>query len=228
MKKILVILMIFVVPGLLYADSIEIFSLAPNSAISFKDTGGSLIVDETELLKSSLNDLNAPSMNFGQEEWDYYNNGILSSDWDGISLNFDISLRDLSDIKSTSLRFFAQKGGYYKTSWEHYYILPGEFNKDYQNMILPNPISIDVNGAPIFTEGWIEANIPTNWISLNDLNNPTELTLTLRLWNLKVDAIELKLEASPPPSPVPEPSCILLIIFGFGGIAAMKGIISKR
>lgn len=216
MRKLLTcfIFLIILVPGLLFANIIE-FNFTPESAITFQNEGSPTEVDQTAIL-NSVDGQWAP----GIVKYDFYNNGISTAYWDAISLNFGLedlsgAPLDLNCITDATLRFYAQKGSYYNNTWEHYFLLPGEFNPEYQDIIVNNPVPIDVNGAELFTEGWVEANIPLDWITQNDLG------LTLRLWNLRVDGVELNV-ANNCSAPVPEPSTLLLLIFNLGGIIAFR------
>ena len=54
------------------------------------------------------------------------------------------------------------------------------------------------------TVGWLEASIDTSWITSDSFD------ITLRLWNARIDRIELEI--------VPEPSAIALLAIGLAGL----------
>jgi hypothetical protein len=152
--------------------------------------------------------------------YNYYATGTDSRWWDAISLNFDLSTIGWNNISMVTLRFYTQQGAYQNTSWHHYQVLQGAFNPSYQDNSptgwtgLVNFGNHGSNGLV----GWLEAPVPISWITTNNFD------VTLRLWNARIDYIELQATV------IPEPNTILLLgsaLLGIGAVSFMKKRKSK-
>jgi hypothetical protein len=192
-------------------------SLSPISAFSFQDEPTFQMVDNTALL-TDLDGLWAPSPVDGFSI-DYYATGHSHRYWDAVSLSFDLSPVEAGHhITSATLRFYAQQGYYVDTLWHHYEVLPGVFNaSDEDNHPVPTawPELVDFgsygdNGLV----GWLSQPIPLSWITGDALN------VTLRLWNVRIDKIELDVMSAP------LPGAVVLSLLGFG--AAGTGLLARR
>ncbi len=123
----------------------------------------------------------------GDATYDYYATGQSDAWLDAISLEFENpKLHEGLGL----LRVYVQKADYINPNWEALKLLPGLFNPDYQDS---NPIGIDINHGGILpdnsTYGWYDILFDTN-INPDYFLPNGNLALTLRLWNLRVDAIE--------------------------------------
>jgi hypothetical protein len=184
---------------------------------------GTLSADHTALL--SAVDGSWGPVPTGSVSESYYATGTGTNFFDAISLNFDLSPVGFDQITSAVLRFYTQKGDYatvdrkapYSTArnaWEHYQVLPGAFNPTNQDV---GPFSaagsVDFGTgtlAPNTTVGWLEAGIDTAWITSDSFD------VTLRLWNVRIDAVELSVATRS----VPEPSTLAALLLGLLGVGA--------
>ena len=162
----------------------SIITLKPQAASSFQNEG-TTSTDDTVLLEDK-DGYWAPSLT-GSVTYDYFANGIGAGYFDALSLTFDIGERDYQNCRVV-LRAFVQKGSYdgHKGDlWNHYLPLPGKQNPDYQDSIpfdVPNAQVIDHS-----TGKWVEIELsPKFW-------SEGAIWVTLRLWNVRVDAVELVL-----------------------------------
>lgn len=152
-------------------------------------------------------------------EYDYFLNGN-AHDWiDALSLVFDPEGLNLTNL---TLRVYLQKGNYgsygttYHKEFEHYQVLPGEYNPmNEDGDIIVNPVPGVIDYYP---DGQLPDNYTVGWVNMpfDATSDPGfvlldgNIALTLRLWNWRVDAVEL----------VPEPSTLLLL--GLGGLVLRK------
>lgn len=206
MLLVAIILMLSITPA--YS---HIFQLS--NAVGFQNEG-TLTLNHFSLL-SSLDGQWGPSTG-GTVTMNYYATGTSPQYWDAISLNFDLSAIGWNNIGSATLRFYTQQGNY-DVSWHHYQVLQGAFN----------PLNQDLapTGLPGLTDfgnygknglvGWLEAPVPVSWMTANNFD------ITLRLWNARIDYIELQATV------IPEPNSILLLGSALFGIGAV-GFIKKR
>jgi hypothetical protein len=184
-----------------FAD-LHTFTLDTGPGITFQDEGTASIYDTTRL--QALDDVWAPSTAYGVPA-NYYATGTSSQYWDAASLKFDLSPVGWENILSAELWFYTQKGGYSGT-WHHYQVLEGAFNATNQDVgPPPEAISFAEDGNPSGYEvGWVSSPIPLSWITDNSFD------VTLRLWNARIDAVEMRAEA------VPVPGALLLGGMGLG------------
>ncbi len=147
----------------------------------------------------------------GPVVFDHYATGTAEDYLDAISLEFDPGSYDKSDL---TLRVYLQKGEY-KSWWEHYELLPGIFNLAHQDADPGFPGSVDLlpsGEAPSNTIfGWVDVLFDANSDPLYELPHGY-VGVTLRLWNCRVDAIEL----------IPEPAMMLLLAAGGVGLIAWR------
>lgn len=204
-----------------------VISLANGTA--FQDEG-TLAANQTSLL-STVDGLRGPATG-GTVTQSYYATGTSGAYFDAISLNFDLSPVGYDNITGASLRFYTQKGDYAtvdgatgfsssRNAWEHYQVLAGAFNSTNEDA---SPFSasgtpVDFGGSgtlsPNATVGWLSAGIDTGWITSDSFD------VTLRLWNARIDAVELSVTLANPLSPaanVPEPSTLSALLLGLSGL----------
>ena len=136
---------------------------------------------------------------------DYYATGADPQWWDAVSMNFDLSGIGYDKILSAELCFYTQQGTLV-SSWHHYAVLEGAFNSSleddntpYNN---PAPVVDFGNQGSNGIAGWLNAPIPSAWITGNSFD------VTLRLWNARIDQVELKATV------VPVPGAVLLGLLG--------------
>ncbi|HEY2955862.1 MAG TPA: hypothetical protein VGK89_11510 [Candidatus Eisenbacteria bacterium] len=122
---------------------------------------------------------------------DYFATGQSQGYLDAVAANFDLApYGGTSAIKSLTLRLYLQMGPY-SPLWHAVRLYPGVFNSqdqdcdDYHTCWSP---SDEFPGTPNW-EGWIERPIPTEWASGSGLD------LTIRIWNARVDALKLVVDA---------------------------------
>lgn len=191
-------------------------SLTPSSAVSFENELVFQTVDHSALL-ADLDGQWAPSVTPGVTTHDYYATGGGKKWWDAVSLNFDLSAIGSEHIASAELRFYAQKGTYVEPGWHHYRVLPGAFNPTDEDRNVEPPFDGLVDfGDPGDNGlvGWLSEPIPLSWITDDSFD------VTLRLWNARIDKIELDVVRAP------LPGAVLLGLLGFG--TAGSGLLLRR
>ena len=147
----------------------------------------------------------APSTNeFG---FDYFATGTSRKLLDALSLVFD----PCSESSNYRLRVYLQKGAYPAKQWEWYQLLPGTFNTTNEDFgirrdeapvhppSLP-PGMVDIAPLRLLPDnrdlGWIEMPFNTSSDARYVLGDG-RIGVTLRLWNFRVDAIELVCDCEP-------------------------------
>lgn len=191
-------------------------SLSPTSAFSFQDEPTFQTADHTALL-TDLDGLWAPSPVSGFQI-DYYATGHSRRYWDAVSLSFELSqIPEGHHVVSADLRFYTQQGNYVDTTWHHYEILPGAFNAADEDShpvptAWPGLVDFGAYGNNSLV-GWLSQPIPLSWIT-----NET-FDVTLRLWNARIDEVELDVVSAP------LPGAVILGLLGFG--AAGTGLLAR-
>ncbi|MCD6288394.1 MAG: hypothetical protein J7M12_04695, partial [Candidatus Hydrogenedentes bacterium] len=125
---------------------------------------------------------------------DYYATGRDPYYFDAISLEFPGTDLDLSNLV---LKVYLQKGSASDASWEHYQLLPGQFNPTNENtydfVYLPDDPRDYLPNDTIPAEttvGWVE--IPFDATAdPSFIESDGDIALTLRLWNWRVEAVRL-------------------------------------
>ena len=203
-----VFLILFVVfPLIVHGATITI---PINSAFSFQDEGTS--EDDVTIVVSAVDSSLAPNT-IGTVTANYYATGGSDVYFDAATLNFDISSVGYNNVASATLRFYAQRGSYHEYNWEHYLVQEGYKNSGYEDSS-PGSFCTDLypggerNAGYNF--GWVEETISLDWITDNDFD------VTLRLWNIRLDKVELEV------TPVPLPSALLLLGSGLIGLIGSK------
>lgn len=205
-------------------------TVALGSGVSFQNEVGKVFTAEDDVtgLLRELDGVWAPQK-VGTVVADYYATGKSVRFFDAVWLRFDLSVIDREDLRSASLRFYAQKGDYVDTSWNQYEVLLGVKNlQDEDAVAVAHPLvpttcsfatgpvqSLGDGLAPNQTVGWVETGIDLSWITSDSLD------LTLRLWNVRLDAVELRVESKGglPAAVAPEPGTLLLLGSGLMGVA---------
>jgi hypothetical protein len=190
-------------------------SLTPSSAMTFQDDPDPSFetVDNFTLL-TTLDGQWAPSPVPGFPRYNYYATGSSNRWWDAVSLNFDLSSMGWEHVASASLRFYTQQGSYSDTGWHHYEVLEGAFDdtdQDRNMEVPPWPGVVDFGSGFV---GWLSEPIPLSWITGDSFD------VTLRLWNARIDAVELNVVRAP------LPGAVLLGLLGFG--TAGSGLLLRR
>ena len=157
---------------------------------------------------SSVDGICSPSdiVPVGPVTRDCYATGLAWEFFDAISMVFHPSGPSPSQMV---LRAWLQKGQYTSHNWEHYQLLPGTFNPENDQMDVEwgPPGAIDhLPGGELPDDtvvGWVE--FPFDTTSSPGFLLPSgDVAMTLRLWNWRVDAVQL----------VPEPSVMALLALG--------------
>ena len=145
---------------------------------------------------------------------DYYATGTAPRWFDALSLEFVPTAAEAASGWTTyRFRAYLQKGAY-NTSWQHYQVLPGLMNPTNQDTNPPAPGSIvhPVSLSPNQTVGWVDFDIDVTEAGYTQGDG--NVALTLRLWNWRVDAVEL--------TAVPEPATVL--VWALLGAASWLGM----
>ena len=213
------LLTVALVPSVSWATVIEISSA---SGISFQNEG-TMTADQTAVL-STLDGNYGPLLT-GTVTQSYYATGTSGAYFDAISTNFDLSSIGFANIDSATLRFYTQKGDYAtvdgssgfsasRNAWQHYQVLEGALNNTNENASAGVTGSIDFGGGAILaanaTVGWLSSSIDTSLITSDSLD------VTLRLWNARIDRIELSVTS------VPEPTTLALFGLGVAGLGLSR------
>jgi len=171
-----------------YGDSIS--RILPAVATSFQNEG----TLETDVLASvnAVDDVWSPAdiVPVGTVVSDFYATGGSSGSFDALSLEFSPGAMDLTQL---ALRVYLQKGSCSIPSWQHYRLLAGTFNPEDEDSY--EPASSD-NYSPQdelpddTIVGWVE--IPFDATADPLFIEPNgNVGVTLRLWNWRIDAVEL-------------------------------------
>jgi hypothetical protein len=179
-------------------------SLSPTSATSFQNEPSFQSADHTSLL-TELDNQWAPSPIYDSYPVNYYATGNSAYFWDAVSLSFDLNQIGVGHhVVSAKLRFYAQQGTYINPAWHSYEILEGAFNTTDEDTY-PSSGMVDFGDyGNNYLIGWLETPIPMSWITSKTFD------VTLRLWNARIDKVELDVVRAP------LPGAVILGLFGFG------------
>jgi hypothetical protein len=166
---------------LAYSGSI---SIPIDQAISFQNEGTLQYDDTTKLL---IDDgIYGPTIT-GSVFEDQYISGNSVLWFDAISVHFDLTgiSGSLNDY-SIKLIIDLQKGDYFRNNWQHYIILQGDQNNAYEN-----------GGPPGLAVEFAETEVPSGTLILLEVQVAPSMIVngwvTIRLWNARVDYVELEL-----------------------------------
>jgi hypothetical protein len=165
-----------------HASSAAPISVNIDQAISFQNEGTTLTYDDTTKIRFDDGDYGPTPI--GEVIENYYACGTSVLWFDAISIHFDLSgIGSLEDY-SLQLIIDLQKGDYQNNDWQYYMILQGDKNPtnedtsagafDFAETKVPDGTIIRLEvpvEASMFVDGWI----------------------TIRLWNARVDYVELEL-----------------------------------
>jgi len=113
----------------------------------------------------------------------FFATGVTAGYLDAISLHFDLT--GIAVVAPLKLRVLLRKGAYVDTSWHALRLDPGSFNPTDQDC------AAICGSASVFPsraawQGWIERAVPMDWVLGSSLD------LTMRIWNARVDAVQLE------------------------------------
>lgn len=118
----------------------------------------------------------------------YFATGTSAGYLDAVALRFDLS--DFIPLNpTTDLRFraYLRKGDYWNASWHAARLYPGWMSTVDQDCDQPECWSLaDLFPSTPGWQGWIEVNVPSQWVSLSGV-----LSVTLRIWNASIDTAEI-------------------------------------
>jgi hypothetical protein len=123
---------------------------------------------------------------------DYLATGSSPGYLDALAIHFDLSAYpSLPPSVPLTLRLFLQKGDYWDTGWHAVRLYPGLFNAQDEDCDLRQSCWTTTDEFPGDSgwTGWVERAIPEGWAGTNGLD------LTVRVWNARVDAAELIVNA---------------------------------
>jgi hypothetical protein len=194
--------------------SAAVIEISSGTAVSFQDEG-TLTADQTSVLNTL--DGNFGPIPTGTVTQSYYATGTSAAYFDAISLNFDLSSVGFANVGSAELWFYVQKGDYAtidgsdafnagRNAWEHYQVLEGSMNSSNQDAtpFVSGTTDFFGGGTKAANEvlGWVSASIDNSWITSDSFD------VTLRLWNARIDKVELRV------NDVSAPSAGILVLFG--------------
>jgi len=158
-------------------------TLLPTVALGYQDegTGCAAEQDHLSLVQSLDSQWAVDPSTCGGINYNYYATGSSSTYFDAIALKFDVGAYT-PDAYDGALRFYIRDGGY-SSGWHHYNVY--DVFKDNSECYDVGP---PCSGSPSFAngyEGWIEQSIDDSiW---------DDGELSLRIWDARVDKVELKL-----------------------------------
>lgn len=180
------------------------FTIAPTQALSFQDEG-TLSFDDTTKLSAVDGDWGPTTT--GTVIKNAYATGTSTTWFDGISASFDLAGAgvDFNDIVSATFGFFVRNGssGGWNGRWS-YKVLSGTLNPTNEDSD-PTGTSFDSSQGVYLSE----AVAPAAFTS-------STFDITLRLWEVQVDAVELVVTTRA--APVPAPATLALLGLGLAGL----------
>ena len=165
-----------------FASSSAPMSVTIDQAISFQDEG-TLTYDDTTKIQSD-DGIYGPTPT-GTVIENYYACGTSTLWFDAISVHFDLSgLVGSLDDYYLKLILDLQKGDYYNNNWQYYMILQGDKNPTTEDS---SSGALEFSETKVSPGTVIRLEVPVESIMIVDG------WVTIRLWNARVDYVELEL-----------------------------------
>jgi hypothetical protein len=170
--------------------------LTPTTAVSFQNEGTSS--DDVTALVAALDGTWAP-VPVGTVIYDYYSTGSDPTWFDALSLSFDVGFEMLDLSGPATLHLYMQRADYDHPEYEHFGVYLGDFDstdEDVEPWLAETAVDVanQTTLPPGTTVGWVSIPIPDEWLE----GLSSSLDLTLRLWNFRVDALRLEVQARCP------------------------------